>query len=219
LRPTQNSYPDKSMKASTSGMRFRADLVVLVAVVVVGLMVFLAVSQVPVQPTVTTVTTTAYVLSTKTVTTTVSQRTMAPDFTLQLITSEGLTNEIFTFSSLRGRPVFMDFVFEWCPHCNNMAPVVERLYREFGDRVAFVTVMGSYGTNPVKSADFLRRHNVSWTAVYDHDMTVFADYAVRGTPTYFIIASDGSVVMMLEGERGYDVLRKALVELVNIHGG
>jgi len=50
-------------------------------------------------------------------------------------------------------------------------------------------------------------------------MMVFAEYAVTGTPTYFFIASDGSVVMMLEGERGYDVLRRALVELVNVHGG
>jgi peroxiredoxin len=137
----------------------------------------------------------------------------APDFTLPIIAGEGLAGRDFTLSSLRGRPVFMDFVFEWCPHCNNMAPTVERLYREFGDRVAFVTVMGSQGTTPERSARFISRHGIGWTAVYDSDMKVFQQYGVRGTPTYFIIRADGTMAKTLVGEQGYDTLRQALAEI------
>jgi len=145
-----------------------------------------------------------------TTTTSQSEVIVAPDFTLPTITAEGLTNISFTLSGLRGKPVFLDFIFEWCQHCSDMAPTVKRLYREYGDRVAFVTVMGSYNTTPVKSARFLIWHDIRWTTVYDVNMKVFNEYAVRGTPTYFIIASDGSILMRLVGETSYDILRQAL---------
>jgi hypothetical protein len=42
----------------------------------------------------------------------------APDFTLRIITPEGLSDETFTLSSARGRVVFLDFAWWRCPHCN-----------------------------------------------------------------------------------------------------
>ncbi|GBC69924.1 Thiol-disulfide oxidoreductase ResA [archaeon HR01] len=67
----------------------------------------------------------------------------APDFTLEILDVDGLAGRSLSLSSLNGRPVLMDFVFEWCPHCNNMAPIVERLHQKFGDKVFFLTVFGS----------------------------------------------------------------------------
>ncbi|MEM4273327.1 MAG: TlpA disulfide reductase family protein [Candidatus Caldarchaeum sp.] len=138
----------------------------------------------------------------------------APDFTLEVIDERGLTGEMFTLSSLRGRPVLLDFVFEWCPHCNNMAPIMERLHKEFGDRVAFVTVMGSQRTTPEKSAEFIAKHGISWTAVYDPEMTVFRDFRVTGTPTYVFIRPDGRILRVLPGEQPYETLRFVVEELL-----
>ncbi len=142
------------------------------------------------------------------------KRDNAPDFTLEIIEDRGLTGRTLVLSSLRGKPILMDFVFEWCPHCNNMAPIMERLYEEFGDRVAFVTVMGSQGTNPDKSAQFLLRHGVKWTAVYDQSMKTFIDYGVRGTPTYVFIRPDGTILRILPGEQPYETLKLAVEELL-----
>jgi len=63
-----------------------------------------------------------------------SRSNMSPDFTLPIINDRGLTGENLTLSNLRGRPVFLDFVFEWCPHCNRMTP---RLYMSFVDIVLY----------------------------------------------------------------------------------
>jgi len=137
----------------------------------------------------------------------------APDFKLRIITPEGLTEREFAFSSTRGSVVFLDFVFSWCPHCNNMAPTVKRLYEEYsGKGVVFVTVAGSSGSSPSATAKFLKDHGVSWTAVYDERMSVFQLYGVSGTPTYFIIDRDGRIVQKLIGERPYEVLKATIEE-------
>lgn len=145
--------------------------------------------------------------------TTTEARGEAPDFTLEVITPDGLSNKEFTFSSTRGSVVFMDFVFSWCPHCNNMGPTIRRLYEEYSGRgVVFVTVAGSSGSNPSATASFLRRHEVTWTAVYDEQMSVFRLFGVSGTPTYFVIDREGRIVRKLIGEQPYEVLRSAIEE-------
>ncbi len=144
-----------------------------------------------------------------------SMGTSAPDFTLEVLDANGLTGRTLSFSSLRGKPVFIEFVFEWCPHCNNMAPSVKKLHQEYGDRVVFLTVLGSQGTTPEKSAEFIQKHGISWTSVYDPDMKTFLDYGVRGTPTYFFISPEGVVVRMLAGEQSYDMLSFAMEELLS----
>ncbi|MEM4346010.1 MAG: TlpA disulfide reductase family protein [Candidatus Caldarchaeum sp.] len=132
----------------------------------------------------------------------------APDFTLTVVDVNGLTNKTFTFSSLKGKPVLIDFVFEWCPHCNNMAPVVERLYQAYGDRVVFMTVAGGYRSSYEKTMEYVRKHNISWTVVYDGGMEVFGRYSVRGTPTYVAVSPSGAIVGRLEGEQAYTAIEE-----------
>ncbi len=167
------------------------------AMLLVGILVYLlSIPPAPVSPTTQTST---------------GERIEAPDFKLKVITPEGLTDREFTFSSTRGSVVFLDFAFSWCPHCNNMAPIIKRLYQEYSQKgVVFVTVMGSSGSSPSASASFLSRHGVSWTALYDERMSVFSLYGVTGTPTYFVIDSDGRIVTKLIGEQPYDTLKSAI---------
>jgi thiol-disulfide isomerase/thioredoxin len=149
-------------------------------------------------------------LTTKTGVQTVEQGGLAPPFTLNKIDGNGLRSERFEFSPASGRVVFMDFLHEWCPHCGNMAPIIERLYSNYGGRVVFISVAGGYQTSPEKTADFIRKHNIRWTVVYDPQLEVFNKYGVRGTPTYFIIGPDGRVLAKLEGEQPYERLAQEL---------
>ncbi len=132
----------------------------------------------------------------------------APDFTLKVLTQNGLSGEEFSLSTARGSVVFMDFAFSWCPHCNRMAPTIKKLHDTYAERgVKFVTVMGNDArTDEQKSAEFLRKHDVSWTAVFDENLDVFNLYSVTGTPTYVVIGKDGRIVGRLVGEQSYDKL-------------
>ena len=130
----------------------------------------------------------------------------APAFSLNLIDVDGLSGEAFSFNPESGRPVFMSFVIEWCPRCNEMEPIIHRLHREYGGRVFFLTVAGGFNTNSKMTADYLRRHNITWTVVYDYNMEVFRKYYVTATPTYFIISPDGYIMARLDGEQDYQTL-------------
>jgi thiol-disulfide isomerase/thioredoxin len=55
-------------------------------------------------------------------------KVMAPSFILRKIDGSGLTNNSFTYNPVSGKATFIEFVFEWCPHCRNMAPIVEKLH-------------------------------------------------------------------------------------------
>lgn len=137
---------------------------------------------------------------------------IAPDFTLNVITPSGLTDEKFTLSSLRNKVVLLDFALSWCPHCNNMEPVLKKLYNDYRVRgVEFVTVAGDDElTDEVQTAEFVARHSIPWKVVFDVGLSVFTKYGIRGTPTYVVIDRHGNVVTILEGEQSYSTLSSAL---------
>ncbi|MEM4353395.1 MAG: TlpA disulfide reductase family protein, partial [Candidatus Caldarchaeum sp.] len=65
-------------------------------------------------------------------------------------------------------------------------------------------------TDAQKTANYIRKHRVSWTAVVDPQLEVFRKYGVRGTPTYFIIDPNGLILVKLEGEQTYGTLAQEL---------
>jgi len=136
----------------------------------------------------------------------------APDFTLRVITKDGLTEEKFTLSSVRGKVVFLEFIMSWCTVCDRMSPTVKQLHDHYSAKgVVFVTVAGkdSHATEE-DTAKFLGEHDVTWTAVFDEKMEAFKLYSIRGTPTFVIIGRDGRIREVIIGARTYDVLASAL---------
>jgi len=105
-------------------------LAIIPAALLVAFIIFLVVT--PPSPNLTTITT-------NTGGQTLSQGGTAPPFTLNKIDGNGLKNEKYEFNPVSGRVVFMDFIHEWCVHCRNMAPVIENLHRNYGEKVTFIT--------------------------------------------------------------------------------
>jgi len=138
--------------------------------------------------------------------TTIQTKVMVPSFILRKIDGSGLTSNSFTFNPVSGKVAFIEFVIEWCQHCRNMAPIVEKLHERYGGKVEFITVAGGYRATPEKTAEFIKKYGISWTAVYDEQMEVFRLYRVTGTPTYFIISPDGAVFTWTAGEQTYEYL-------------
>jgi thiol-disulfide isomerase/thioredoxin len=138
--------------------------------------------------------------------TTTQTKVMASSFILRKIDGSGLTNNSFTYNPVSGKATFIEFVFEWCPHCRNMAPIVEKLHERYGGKVEFITVAGGYRATPEKTAEFIKKYGISWTVVYDQQMQVFKEYGVTGTPTYFVISPDGTIFTRAVGEQTYEYL-------------
>ncbi|GAA3122773.1 thioredoxin [Planomonospora alba] len=88
-----------------------------------------------------------------------------------------LTAENFDEQVLRSdRPVLVDFWAEWCPPCKMIAPVLEEIDAEYGDRVTIAKI----------NAD-------------DHP-EITLRYGVLGLPTLNLY-SGGEVVRQIKGAR------------------
>lgn len=141
-------------------------------------------------------------------TTTTSQTGGAPDFTLPMVDQSGLTSQTVSLSSFHGRVVLLEFMVPWCTHCQKMAPVLEKLYQQFGGQnVVFLSVSGAWnGATANDAAQFIRAYQSTWTYVYDSSNTIFTMYGVNQTPTFFLITKNGEIGGQYQGEVAYETL-------------
>lgn len=142
----------------------------------------------------------------------ISKSAGAPDFALPAVGPNGLTGQTVTLSSFRGKVVLLEFMEPWCPHCQNMAPVLDSLYAQYGTgNVAFISVAGPWnGATAGDAANFIHNYGTNWVYAYDSSGTVFNNYGVNSTPTFYIIGKDGSVSTSMSGEQTSQTLSAAI---------
>jgi thioredoxin 1 len=88
-----------------------------------------------------------------------------------------LTTENFDEQVLQGdKPVLVDFWAEWCPPCKMIAPILEEIEKEYGDRVTIAKI------NADEHPEIVRR------------------YGVMGFPTLNLYR-DGEVVQQIIGAK------------------
>lgn len=84
-----------------------------------------------------------------------------------------------------GTPVLVDFYADWCGPCKMMAPVIDQLKSEVGDRARILKI------------------NV------DKAPAVSSQYGISGVPT-FILFKKGNIVWRQSGAMGMDQLKRAI---------
>jgi len=167
----------------------KAEKIALPVIIIIAVWVIYSVTQ----PGPSTPGTTTSVLSTSS-----NQSNLAPDFTLPTVLPNSATRlgPPVTLSSFRGKVVLLEFMEPWCPHCQNVAPMLEELHNKYGDKVVFLSVAGPWqGATADDTASFMNKYGTTWTYVYDSSGSVMSTmYGVTSTPTFFIIGKDGSIV-------------------------
>jgi thiol-disulfide isomerase/thioredoxin/outer membrane lipoprotein-sorting protein len=81
-----------------------------------------------------------------------------PAAELRLKSADGKTTAL---SSLRGRPVFLDFWASWCGPCKGLVPDLLKLYDETGEK-GLVWVGIDNDENPDAAARFISQHHLPW---------------------------------------------------------
>jgi cytochrome c biogenesis protein CcmG/thiol:disulfide interchange protein DsbE len=139
-----------------------------------------------------------------------------PAPTFEVSTTAGL----FDLSTVE-KPVFLEVFATWCPHCQRETVVVDKLYRKYRSRVAFVAVSGSDtaidGTSASSQLDVLdwaRRFNVQYPVAYDPVLNVANLYLQGGFPTIALIGTDKRVAYLNSGEIAYHDLDVAIGKLL-----
>jgi len=130
------------------------------------------------------------------------------------------TGGLFDLATIT-RPVFLEVFATWCPHCQRETVVVDRLYKTYRSRVAFVAVSGSDtamdGTSASSQLDVLdwaKRFNVQYPVAYDPLLNVANLYLQGGFPTFALIGKDKKVAYLNSGEISFGELDAAVKKVL-----
>ncbi len=110
----------------------------------------------------------------------------APDFTLP-----DLSGQSVSVSSLRGKPVLLNFWATWCPPCRQEIPELQEFHQTYGDHIVLLGV--NWGEAPKTVKAFLDRLGVSYRNLVDERGTAFVLYRLTGIPESFFIDPEGYI--------------------------
>jgi peroxiredoxin len=104
-----------------------------------------------------------------------------------------------SLSDHRGKVVLVNVWATWCPPCRQEMPSMQRLYEKFkGESFKILAVsIDSEGRQTV--APFMRKMNLTFTALLDQEETIRPLYGITGVPESFIIDKQGILVKKIIG--------------------
>ncbi len=118
-----------------------------------------------------------------------------------------------SLASLHGKVVYLNFFATWCPPCNEEAPAIDALQRQYGSKglqVVGVDVLENAG----KAALFRKQHTLSYPAVSDNG-TLRDQYNVNGLPVHVFIDRAGVVRNIVVGELPAAEMRANILKLLH----
>jgi thiol-disulfide isomerase/thioredoxin len=127
------------------------------------------------------------------------------------------TERPLTLAGLRGKVVLLDFWTYGCVNCIHVIPDLKRLEAKYPAELVVIGVHSAKFDNEKETENIRRivlRYEVEHPVVNDADFRIWNAYAVRAWPTLVVVDPAGYVAGYASGEGNYDVLDKAIGELV-----
>lgn len=122
----------------------------------------------------------------------------APDFSLQ--DTAGRTHRL---SDYRGKPVIINFWTTWCPPCREELPSMNRAWHQLqqeGIAMLAINVGEDEDTIFLFSADY----PTDFPLLMDKSGEVIEQWPVKGLPTTYVVAPDGTIAYRAIGSREWD---------------
>ena len=117
----------------------------------------------------------------------VEQGKLAPDFTVQMLDGSQVK-----LSSLRGKPVFLNFWATWCPPCVGEMPHFQTFYPKYKDKINFLAVSIDAESSTVQK--FVESKGFTFPIAHDGKKNVAGLYSIEAIPTSFLLDKDGKVI-------------------------
>ncbi|MFV1972730.1 MAG: peroxiredoxin family protein [Thiohalobacterales bacterium] len=128
----------------------------------------------------------------------VSPGVQAPEFALQ--DTNGKTHRL---SDYRGKPVIINFWATWCPPCREEIPSMNRAWRILeNEDIAMLAI--NMGEDEDTIFIFTADYPADFTILMDRDGAVIEQWPVKGLPTTYVVAPDGTIAYRAIGSREWD---------------
>ncbi|MGD8631340.1 MAG: TlpA disulfide reductase family protein [Gammaproteobacteria bacterium] len=122
----------------------------------------------------------------------------APDF--ELMDTDGRLHRL---SDYRGKTVILNFWTTWCPPCREEIPSMNRAWQQLRDEDVVMLAV-NMGEDEDTIFIFTADYPAEFPLLLDRDGAVIAQWPVKGLPTTYIIAPDGSIAYRAIGGRNWD---------------
>lgn len=127
-------------------------------------------------------------------------------------TEPSLPGPTLSLASLRGKAVYLNLFATWCDPCNEEAPAISALQRDYsakGLQVVGVDIL----ENARKAGEFRQKYRLIYPVVVDSG-TVRDQYRVNGLPVHVFIGRDGIVKRIVVGEMSPLEMRHSVERLL-----
>ncbi|MES0278274.1 MAG: TlpA disulfide reductase family protein [Dehalococcoidales bacterium] len=115
---------------------------------------------------------------------------LAADFTLK-----DLNGQTVTLSSLRGRPVMLNFWASWCGPCRSEMPDIQAVYVErLATTPSLVILSINLGESAATARQFMEDGHFTFPTLLDSQKSVALQYDVTAIPTTFFIDENGIII-------------------------
>jgi thiol-disulfide isomerase/thioredoxin len=131
------------------------------------------------------------------------------------IALEGTDGRTIDFKSFQGKVIVLDFFASWCEPCKDTAPLVERVYQEYGKRgIVVLGISLDVAGNRNAVNRFAGKHGITFPVVID-DGRIREVTGVFSVPTTIVLDQSGTVRAKIMGARRdlYDRIRRELEAL------
>ena len=128
------------------------------------------------------------------------------------------TDRPLSIAGLRGKVVLLDFWTYGCVNCMHVIPDLKRLEEKYAAELVVIGVHSAKFENEKETENIRRivlRYGLEHPVVNDADFRIWKAYAVNAWPTLVLIDTNGYVAGSVSGEGNYDVLDRAIGELIS----
>lgn len=121
------------------------------------------------------------------------------------------TYEVKQLADFKGKTILLNFWASWCEPCKLEMPDVERIYQEYKDEVAVISLnMTTHEKSDKNPLRFLAENNLTFPVYQDVGGMNSQLYQVKPIPTTFIINADGMITGVYPHYLTYEQMVEAI---------
>lgn len=106
----------------------------------------------------------------------------------------------YSLEDFQDEVILLNFWATWCPPCRAEMPSIQKLYNEYGNKIAMILIT-SEEKNIIR--DYLEENNYD-LPVYIQKTALTPSFPVQSIPTTFLIARDGSLLLKKTGAANWN---------------